>query len=1018
MYVMILRQEMKTAADIDICKKILTLIPLLVRNRISIWNDCLSVLNSVLRSCAYVPDAGDVVRGVLAGINVEASKALQSLISEVLSQKVEELTQERVGVISGLLWLYEQKNEVYENIILALEDIAARGEKEAAEEASGILKYNLSPESTWININGMCNEMIEAIALDRFYDAGKITRCLNILESFLSRESVELTKCKLIVFSIKNIGKKYPDLLGSGSLCKFISELPENSLLLNHPWLHYGIFSNVKFNEIAEREKLDETTRYSVALSVFRMLKDGGVNMNNENIAKAAELVLVSRQAYSKSELFSANRGLISIYHEEKDFDPEKSLSVLRPVGASPAKVYKALPSVNKVVEVKRQALRDIAGIGEGAVKGPFTVYFDGHGGNNHIWLTRGNSGDQNSEEMDNPKAISYEELGDALITRFGNQNMSDAALVIDSCYSYNFCRNVLNYLSSKGVKRLPITIAVSNYDRTAYKGKFFEAVEKEVTEPGQAITVDTMFKAEKHAFDYQDMAVLLPDPGWVKETFGQTIGKRGTGTAKRSPKKAALVGGRYVVMAGPVENDGTTSYSSLGPGAVNAGLFGQPTQEGFNDRGGNVKGSEVENLVRLVEPIIDSFKMPPIGEKLDLKERGIDVIVEADESIAALFSNVKDAGRNVVKINRKIIRRDFPGSDTEAIALAIAVHEIADVVGAAFGLNNNTRHTASLELNGLIAQKFPVIRESLAKLWRTEPVAYGKGDRAGAAASAQADLTVLLERNNIPKEIKDSIIRYFGDLEGAAYKDDQEKDKVMVAAKEILGYIAGVYGAAKNVIDNYPCKISEKRNIVIPISDDFLPLAPGVGKTKVQTLWKELRLMLNRDKHFNVNLLTYDGTENDLQTILDKLRGAGGIDESNTIAFMNTALYNEKTAKGYQEKYKITFFGDQLPKGDKGVVPGRLAIGGHIALGLGILAMVEQKWENVEYGNDIRNLITALNDNKANPYTADMADTKNFIEALKNGKIYITLPPIGKIDIEGNMKEHFFMEAAVARSL
>jgi hypothetical protein len=47
-----------------------------------------------------------------------------------------------------------------------------------------------------------------------------------------------------------------------------------------------------------------------------------------------------------------------------------------------------------------------------------------------------------------------------------------------------------------------------------------------------------------------------------------------------------------------------------------------------------------------------------------------------------------------------------------------------------------------------------------------------------------------------------------------------------------------------------------------------------------------------------------------------------------------------------------------------------------------------------------------------------DPKDPDKFINDIKNGKIFIRLPPIKPIDVNNNMKNHFVMEAALAKSL
>jgi hypothetical protein len=82
------------------------------------------------------------------------------------------------------------------------------------------------------------------------------------------------------------------------------------------------------------------------------------------------------------------------------------------------------------------------------------------------------------------------------------------------------------------------------------------------------------------------------------------------------------------------------------------------------------------------------------------------------------------------------MIENRFGGENKDTIVTAIMLHELADALGRQLGYNHNTRHTAGLMIEGLLASSSPAVRGQLVALWQARPVAYGMGDIAGAKAA------------------------------------------------------------------------------------------------------------------------------------------------------------------------------------------------------------------------------------------------------------------------------------------
>jgi len=164
--------------------------------------------------------------------------------------------------------------------------------------------------------------------------------------------------------------------------------------------------------------------------------------------------------------------------------------------------------------DCKNDALKDIRGPG-----GPLTIYFSGHGGKKHIYLRN----EAYSTNLNDPLAISYKEFGDALLAR---DNLDQVTVLIDACYSYNFCRNLLDYLEGSGAQSLPMLISSNNNNMLGYD-EFGASVHAVQQRNGGHLTVQDIFDAEERAFDKQDLGIFVSiHPGVIENAFGIEIHK------------------------------------------------------------------------------------------------------------------------------------------------------------------------------------------------------------------------------------------------------------------------------------------------------------------------------------------------------------------------------------------------------------------------------------------------------------------------------------------------------------
>jgi serine/threonine protein kinase len=173
---------------------------------------------------------------------------------------------------------------------------------------------------------------------------------------------------------------------------------------------------------------------------------------------------------------------------------------------------------------------------------------------------------------------------------------------------------------------------------------------------------------------------------------------------------------------------------SSLTSPVSGAGLFGAGTEAEFHEGvmgQGDVDASQAEVLVSQVEPLLESLEVPLSGSQsftFEINDQNRTVEVTVDNSLEEMFE-INHNG-TVIKINPDKVKERFGDkADVDTIIQAIIVHEIAEALGKQLGYNHNTRHTASLILEGLLASTAPTVREALVPLWQARPVAFGAGD-------------------------------------------------------------------------------------------------------------------------------------------------------------------------------------------------------------------------------------------------------------------------------------------------
>ena len=227
-----------------------------------------------------------------------------------------------------------------------------------------------------------------------------------------------------------------------------------------------------------------------------------------------------------------------------------------------------------------------------------------------------------------------------------------------------------------------------------------------------------------------------------------------------------------------------------------------------------------------------------------------------------------------------------------------------------------------------------------------------------------------------------------------------EDKARIM----EMLCYLSNVYGSSREVLNNLPGDVSAPRNILIPLSQKFCPIAEETSHARYQNLWKELRGILEKRGFTNLKVIFYDGTSEDLQTKLGKVSNAT---PENTIAYVDSEL----KLKASSLNRPVTIVNEKAPMDG-----GYISLVGHVTLGIGILDMVGRKELDRETALRIARLILAISGDLA--ATGDYNDPAKLAEMVKNGSLVIALPAVKNIDIDKNMGNHLLMESALKTSL
>ena len=260
-------------------------------------------------------------------------------------------------------------------------------------------------------------------------------------------------------------------------------------------------FSTIYFNEEFQQKTkdMDFANKYSIAYTAQRYLDQRGTWLPDDR-SKAIDLIIQQRARFSSHVVLDENTYYIPVTHEEHWFQNDEMVQLARDSG-----VKQMADQDMKGAEAKGKFLESVRGSKD---KGKTTVHFNGHGGPNHQWLSKGQAGIETSDQMRRPEAISYVEFGDALAER---GNLGEVTVMIDSCYSKDFTDNLYHYLHTvKGVRDMPTVITETNRGQVGWVNTFGPALER-VHQKGQPLTGADILRVESETFFQQDLTVTMP---------------------------------------------------------------------------------------------------------------------------------------------------------------------------------------------------------------------------------------------------------------------------------------------------------------------------------------------------------------------------------------------------------------------------------------------------------------------------------------------------------------------------
>jgi len=239
-------------------------------------------------------------------------------------------------------------------------------------------------------------------------------------------------------------------------------------------------------------------------------------------------------------------RAFLLVHHEEMKLDTDNFERLARHAGVDNLDVLggdypekdesearkKQLETLKKVKKQYLAKLRTFSG-----GKAPVTILEYGHGGTNHFWMSEGQIGKEDSDELRNPYAISYLEAAEALVLGqkdkgFKEVDLSHLFFLKNACLQCDFSHSLLKKSLQEVAKangmtvvRTPLIITPSNRGQVININQFRSALESLKLKPGEPILLRHFLDLDKRVKSIKrphDFAIFISvDPDEIRKALG-----------------------------------------------------------------------------------------------------------------------------------------------------------------------------------------------------------------------------------------------------------------------------------------------------------------------------------------------------------------------------------------------------------------------------------------------------------------------------------------------------------------
>jgi len=364
-----------------------------------------------------------------------------------------------------------------------------------------------------LDIKDLTDYAYETLIFRIIYEVLENKRPINpTIASALSR-AVQKEGMKPEVYAkLAEVIKKRPDYFEPG-LAQVMTNAFIPDYLFDHGFACWPVYLNKYLQEqFSWREGDDhqDILRYEVASSVYRLIIGSGNEITDKNIEDGIKLIVTLRERMNDLKPFSSEHTLVNILHAQERFEASRLERLELNSGADKNKV-----SSFKGVANNRKALEKIANS-----KGPLTIFTSGHGGRTQLWQEFGlRPGDDVNTDMNNPNAISYKLLGDALIKR---EKLDQVIILLDDCYSSDFRDNLIKYLRRKFLEKhthdsYPIVVAWADINSNSYGDRFLLDLEK-----SKQVSLSDLLNPSRNTLGLEKPTVVVSVPDDLIKKFPQ----------------------------------------------------------------------------------------------------------------------------------------------------------------------------------------------------------------------------------------------------------------------------------------------------------------------------------------------------------------------------------------------------------------------------------------------------------------------------------------------------------------